>query len=139
MTMELQANLPSRFYVRHDVFMHYWWEVTFYEGSLYIQQSSACILPLAGGPEVGIKVTPTNVQWDAAYALLNSVKLNGIRGNKEILDGHQIGWDVLWEGVKSKRTIINPVGESIDKLFEAVALLTTCEEFPDGIVDADVF
>ena len=119
--------------------MHLWWEVSLHEGALYIQQDSSCMLPLAGGPDVGIKATPTDAQWRVAYALVNSVKLNGIRGNKDILDGHQIGWDVLWEGVKSKRTIANPIGESIDKLYEAVALLTVCDEFPRGIVGANMW
>ena len=117
--------------------MHSWWEVTLHQGSLYIQQDSACLLPLAGGPDVGIKVTPKKAQWEQAYRLVSSFKLNGIRGDKDILDGTQIGWDVIWGDVKSKRTIINPIGESIDKFYQVVALLTVCEEFPSGIVDAD--
>jgi len=61
----------------------------------------ACLLPLAGGPDVGIKVTPTKTQWEDAYRLVSSFKLNGIRGDKDILDGTQIGWGVLWGDIKS--------------------------------------
>lgn len=117
--------------------MHLWWEVTLHRDSLYIQQNSACLLPLAGGPDVGIKVTPSTAQWEEAYRLVSSFKLNGIKGDKDILDGTQIGWDVLWGDVKSKRTVVNPIGETIDKLYEAVTLLTVSIEFPNGIVNAD--
>ena len=134
---ESQNIIPSKFSVRHDAFMYLWWEVTLHKGSLYIQQSSACLLPFAGGPDVGIKVTPTKAQWEEAYGLLTSIKLNGIRGDKDIIDGNQIGWDVLWGELKSKRTVINPIGYKIDKLYEAVTLLTMSKEFPNGIVDAD--
>ena len=136
-TTESQNIIPSKFSVRHEAFMHLWWEVTLHQGSLYIQQDSACLLPLAGGPDVGSKVTPTKTQWEEAYRLVSSFKLNGIRGDKDILDGTQIGWDVLWGDVKSKRTIVNPVGDTIGKLYEAVNLVTVSKEFPNGIVDAD--
>lgn len=134
---ESQKIIPSKFSIRHEAFMHLWWEVTLHQGSLYIQQDSSCLLPLAGGPDVGIKVTPTKAQWEEAYDLLSSIKLNGIRGDKGILDGTEIGWDVLWGEVKSKRTVINPIGDKIDKLYEAVTLLTISKEFPNGIVDSD--
>ena len=117
--------------------MYLWWEATLHQGSLYIQQDSACLLSLAGCPDVGIKVTPTKTQWEEAYRLVSSFKLNGIRGDKDILDGTQIGWDVLWGDVKSKRTIVNPIGDTIGKLYEAVNLVTVSKEFPNGIVDAD--
>ena len=110
--------------------MSHWLELEWKPAGLRVEAESQCILPLAD-PKL---VFPTAVAWEELKVSLSAIKLGAIRSDKNVMDGFQASWEISWDGIKSKRTVINPRGEAFDGLRAAIRAFTVSDDYPRGVI-----
>ena len=125
---------PNKFFYEEIEYRSYTYLIKLTKGKLKLQKTYVGERIISG---FDIFAEPSSQNWKDFFVAVNNLNLNPNEPTEEVLDGFQVECHISYEKDLIKFEIINPMFKNFENFRNLVNSLTTCSEYPHGLLCYD--